>query len=176
MSENIENILSPYEKDILNQEFGLCSDCNQPKTYHNWCQNCNSKIFQQEFSKWTSGNEHIDKFIQDTQLKARNIDEIIEWIPHNRLRNIQYLAKGGFSTIYKAIWLNGYIVSWNGINKHWQRYSGSLENEDYENTKNEIIKSPLNENEIKGNHVVLKSLHNSSNINEEFLNEVNYSF
>ncbi len=172
MSENIENPSSLYEKQILNQAFGLCSDCNQPNTDYKWCQNCNSKIFQQEFIKWTSGNKHIDKFIQDAQLKARNKYEVIEWIPHNRLRNIQYLAKGGFSTIYKAIWLDGPSFL-DDENKQYKRLTFSLNNEDYENTENENIKSPLNENETNGFRVVLKSLNNSSNINEEFLNEVN---
>src|SRR6266498_1176269 len=171
MSENIENPSSLYEKQILNQEFGLCSDCNQPNTDYKWCQNCNSKIFQQEFIKWTSGNKHIDKFIQDAQLKARNKYEVIEWIPHNRLRNIQYLAKGGFSTIYKAIWLDGWIYSLSSENKRFERKIDSLENEDYENAKNKNIRSSLKEDEKRGNHV-LESLNNSSNINEDFLNEV----
>ena len=170
MSENIENTLSPYEKAILNLAFQLCSNCNQPNTGYNWCLNCNTKIFQQEFSKWTSGNEHLNKFIQDAQLKARNEHEVIEWIPYNRLRNIQYFGKGGFSVIYKAIWLDGKIYSWDNENKQWNRYSYSLKTKDYENAKNKL---PLDENEADGCHVVLKSLNNSSNINEEILNEVN---
>jgi len=51
----------------------------------------------------------------------------------------------------------------------------SLKNEDFENAKNENNKSPLDENEQRGYHVVLKRLNNSSNVNnvnEEFLNEV----
>ena len=92
------------------------------------------------------------------------------------MRNIQYLAEGGFSIVYKAIWLDGYIESWDNENKQWKRYSTSLENEDHENAKNENIKSPLNENDQRGFHVVLKSLNNSANINEEFLNEVNYLY
>ena len=112
MSETIENALNIYEGAILDQVFGLCSDCNEPNTDYDWCQNCNSKRFQQDFNKWTSGNRFIDKFIQDAQLKARNKWEIIEWIPYNRLRNIKYLAQGGFSIVYKAIWLNGRIDKW----------------------------------------------------------------
>ncbi len=90
------------------------------------------------------------------------------------MRNIQYLAKGCFSIIYKAIWLDGGIVSWDSENKQRKRGVDSLENQDYENAKNINIKSPLEEDEKSGFHVVLKSLNNSSNLNEEFLNEVNY--
>src|ERR1043165_8482574 len=68
-------------------------DCNQYR--YPWCKKYNSKRFQQEFSKWTSGNEYIDKFIQDTQLEAEWHWEVIEWIPYDHLRNVQYLAKGG---------------------------------------------------------------------------------
>ena len=48
---------------ILNRKYGLCSECNQPNTYENWCKKCYSKKFQQNFGNWTSGNEYIDKFI-----------------------------------------------------------------------------------------------------------------
>ncbi len=176
MFENIENTLSEYEKEILNQEYGLCSDCNEPNTWFNWCQNCNSKRFQQDFNKWTSGNEFIDKFIQDAQLKARNYREVIEWIPYNRLRNIKYLAQGGFSIVYKAIWLDGFIESWDSGKQQWLRYSYKLEVKDYENAKRENIKSPLNENEEYGENVVLKSLNNSTNINDGFLVEKLFKF
>ena len=30
----------------------------------------------------------------------------MKWIPYNRFKDIEYLDKGGFSTIYKAIWLD----------------------------------------------------------------------
>jgi len=106
-------------------------------------------------------------------LKARAHWEAIEWIPFNHLRNIEFLAEGGFSVVYKAIWLSGKIVRLNGINNKWKRRLVILKNDDHENAKNENIRSPLNKNEKKGYHVVIKSLNNSSNINKEFLNEVN---
>ena len=34
-------------------------------------------------------------------------------ILYNKLTNIKYLAKGEFSTVYNAIWLDGYIWGWN---------------------------------------------------------------
>ena len=91
------------EEIKLNQEYGLCPECNQPNTDESWCKECYSKKFQQNFGNWSSGNEHIDKFIQDAQLNARNDVELLEWIPYNRLRNIQFLAQGGFSTVYEGI-------------------------------------------------------------------------
>ncbi len=107
----------------------LCSNCNKPNTEDHWYKYCNSKLLQQNFPNWTSGNEFIDKFIQETQLNAQIKCQVLEWIPYNRFKNIEYLDKGGFCTIYKAIW-----------------------NEEC--------------------YVALKSLNNSSDLSEKFLNEV----
>ena len=148
----------------------LCSDCKQPKSRLFWCQNCNSKRFQQNFYKWTSGNELIDKIIQNAQLKARDKNEIIEWIPYDRLRNVLFLARGGFSTVYKAIWLDGYINKWE--KNQWCRFSNSLNEEDYKNAKAKDVKAPLDGSEKGKIDVVLKSLNNSTNIDPDFLNEV----
>ncbi|GBC45062.1 kinase-like domain-containing protein [Rhizophagus irregularis DAOM 181602=DAOM 197198] len=169
---NNSNTLSEYEYRI--DRYGFCTDCEQPKTNHAWCRNCNSKRFQHDFDKWTSGNKYIDKFIQETQLKARNKFEVIEWISYNRFRNIEYLSKGGFSTVYKAILLDGYILYWDYGAQTWIRYYKSFESnsKDYEIAKKKDVKSPLSKNEKRGLHVVLKSLNNSSNINDDFLNEL----
>jgi len=156
---------------------GYCSSCKQPNTSYKWCQNCDSKRFQRDFDKWTSGNNSINKLIQEIQLKAKNYNDVIEWIPYNRLRNIEYLAKGGFSTIYKAIWLDGRISYWSDNEENWERSGVDyLDESDYDTAKQKDIKSPLNKNEKRGDHVVLKSLNNSSNINEDFLNEVSEYF
>ncbi|RHZ83511.1 hypothetical protein Glove_91g35 [Diversispora epigaea] len=101
----------------------MCKECQQAKTGLKWCNSCNSKRFQNEFNNWTSEDAEIDQFIQQTQLKATKYGEIIEWIPFDRLKNIVYLTKGGFSTIFKALWLDGYIDSWNNKQKNWKRKS-----------------------------------------------------
>ncbi|GBB92093.1 hypothetical protein RclHR1_19610001, partial [Rhizophagus clarus] len=43
-----------------------------------------------------SENAILDKFIKEKNL---------EWIPYNQFKNVEYLDKGGFGTIYKAIWV-----------------------------------------------------------------------
>jgi hypothetical protein len=171
-SDNLNNDLDFYEQQILNQEFGLCPECNQPNTCDNWCKECYSKKFQQNFGNWTSGNEHIDKFIQESQLNARNQYETLEWIPYNRLRNIQFLAQGGFSTIYKALWLDGWIDKWDYEKQVWKRFIQEFNYQDYKDANDPKITNPLMNNEKYGLPVVLKSLNDSSNINEDFLNEV----
>ncbi|RHZ88647.1 hypothetical protein Glove_21g68 [Diversispora epigaea] len=84
----------------------LCEECNQKYEVWLWCQPCNSKHFKNTFYKWTSGNEKIDKFIQDAQLRADNIKEI---------------SKGGFGTIYHVKWIDGCIKNWDIENQQWKR-------------------------------------------------------
>jgi hypothetical protein len=173
-TEVVDKIELPdYERYIYdNQTFGLCPECNRPNTFNNWCKECNSKKFKQNFDNWTSGNKQIDKFIQESQLSARTWFVLLEWIPYNRLRNIKFLAQGGFSTVYKAIWLNGPVNCWNNEKQNWKRLVRKLDEQEYKDASNSKIKNPLKINEKYGYPVVLKSLNNSSNINENFLNEV----
>ncbi|CAB5348078.1 unnamed protein product [Rhizophagus irregularis] len=67
------------------------------------------------------GNHEVDKFIQKVQLKAKDYNEVIEWIEYDRFENVEYLAKGGFGTIYKAIWKDGRIGKWDFENNKWIR-------------------------------------------------------
>ena len=133
------------------KNYGLCKKCKQPKNSYYWCRLCN---FQQHFQNWTSGNHIVDKFIQKIQLKATQECEVIEWIEYDRFENIEYLAKGGFGTTFKAIWKDGPIGMWDSKNNQWKR----------DKTYREHPNFP----------VVLKSLHNSQNITADFLNEVSY--
>jgi len=126
---------------------GLCEECNQKYTSINWCKTCNAKHFRQNFEKWTSGNVDIDKFIQDTQLSANNSEKVLEWIPYNRFYDIEFVAKGGYGKVYRAIWINGFITSWDNKIQNWKRI--------YQNKD-----------------VALKSLNNSKNVTFEFLKEV----
>ena len=50
-----------------------------------WCQQCNSKHFQNYFEKWTSKNVEIDEILQKVQLNADSPNKVIEWILDNRL-------------------------------------------------------------------------------------------
>ena len=68
----------------------------------------------------------------------------MEFVPHDQFKNIEFIAEGGFSKIYKAIWTEGPVKN-------------------YKNKCN--IRSP-------NYTVVLKKLNNSKNITSRELNEV----
>ncbi|RHZ50324.1 hypothetical protein Glove_501g7 [Diversispora epigaea] len=106
-----------------------------------------SKHFQNDFDKWTSGNNTIDKLIQDAQLNAADEHKVIEWIPYDRLEDIKEIARGGFGTIYKATWIDGSITRWDVENQQWSR----------DGQRNVALK---------------KFDNNFASLNEEFLNEI----
>ncbi|RIA87997.1 kinase-like domain-containing protein [Glomus cerebriforme] len=128
-------------------EYGMCEECKQKNIRDFWCNTCNAKRFQQNFKNWTSGNDDVDKFIQQTQLSAKEHYKVLEWIPYDRFYNIEYIAKGGFVKVYKAIWIDGLIEYWDNKNKNWTR-------------------------EFPDMDVALKSLNNSKNVTLEFINEI----
>jgi hypothetical protein len=108
---------------------------------------CESIHYQQNFINWTSGNDDIDKFIQNTQLSAHKTEKIsnaLEWIPYDRFYNIKCIAE---KKVYQANWIDGRISYWNVDNQNWRRE---------------------NQNMI----VILKRLSNPKNIALEFMNEV----
>ena len=150
----------PITKEyIIVMEYTSLQDYEDPyirKEYFGECPICNKYNTDYSWCQscdpklltegWTSGNETLDEFIKSTQLKATtyHYSNHLQWIPYNDLTNIEKMGEGGFATISKATWLNGC------------KYV-------YENkrTSNDIP-------------VALKKLHNSQNISDEFLNEVNY--
>src|SRR5688572_8955730 len=138
--KSLQNYEDPY---IRNEEYGECPTCYRYNTNDSWCQSCDPKLLTEG---WTSGNETLDELIKSTQLKATSYDnyKYLQWIPYNGLTNIIKIGEGGFATISKATWLNGY------------KYTDE------------------NKRTSKDMTVALKKLHNSQNISDEFLNEVNY--
>jgi hypothetical protein len=142
----IDELIPNEELRERYKKYGLCKECSQPNTGKDWCQSCNSKHFQQDFNKWTSGNKEIDEFIQDFQLNATCYEEVLEWIPYEKFNNIEYLAKGGFGIVHKAYWIDGYIKYWGISQNEWNRKTYT--------------------------YIVLKCLNNSQNLTTDFLQEV----
>lgn len=128
------------------EAYGTCGECNKPGTGEKWCLPCNAKRFEGNFKNWNSGNENINKFIQDSQLHAVHRNKCLEWIPFEDFQKVTYIAKGGFGTIFSATWPKGNIYSWDIENQKWDRDANAK--------------------------VALKSLDDSSDINADFLNEV----
>jgi hypothetical protein len=70
---------------------------------------CYAILFQQNFEKWSSGDDDIDIFIQNTQLTTHNdVEKALEWIPYNRFCKIKHILESGFDKVYKACWIDGW--------------------------------------------------------------------
>ncbi|POG75004.1 hypothetical protein GLOIN_2v1770605 [Rhizophagus irregularis DAOM 181602=DAOM 197198] len=141
-----------YDKEIdINEkrrmEFGRCKECFKIHEDLDGCLSCNSKCFQRDFDKWTSGNGIIDKLIRENQLSVRR-QGLLEWVPYDKFTNVNYIAKGGFAKVYSAIWLDGQIRKWSQLSNSWKRNGSTT--------------------------IALKVLNNSENISEDFLNEIKF--
>ncbi|RIB06813.1 hypothetical protein C2G38_483757 [Gigaspora rosea] len=49
----------------------------------------------------------MDDCIKTFQLRTFTYENVIEWIPFDRLSGIVEIGKGGFGSVYKATWLDG---------------------------------------------------------------------
>jgi hypothetical protein len=137
------------QDNFENREY-RCNKCEEIYTDidKKWCEPCQINHLKNNFTNWTSGNEIIDGFIQEVQLKIISYDKILEWIPYNQFVDVKEIGKDDdnhIATIYSALWNDGLLH--------------------YNSDKKEYIRKP----NIK---VVLKCLNNSQNIIYEFLNEV----
>jgi serine/threonine protein kinase len=131
---------------VLNDNY--CEKCGKEYTdlEYKWCKQCQINYLKSNFANWTSGNEKIDDLIQEMQLKIDKYDDMIfELIPYNQFDYIEKVGKGGFATVYSALWKDGPL-----------KYS--------------FIKNIYKRNNYE--EVALKCLDNSQNITKEFLNEV----
>src|SRR3989337_841456 len=128
----------PYEK---------CNECKKRrkpfKKDHKICRTCyrSNAIFK------PIGNKIIDDFIKYTQCNLLKDDGKMESVPYDQFKDVEFIAEGGFSKVYKATWINGPIRkisnSWKWIELMYSR----------------------NANE----QVVLKKLNNSKNITSKEL-------
>jgi serine/threonine protein kinase len=130
-------------------EYERCEKCDEKYStddkhiLYKWCKPCQISNFNKN---WTSGNERIDKFIQEVQLNICGYSSIVfEWIPYDQFSDIKKIGEGGFATVYLAKWKDGPLI---------------YKEKDYEYERN------------TNQEVALKCLSNSQNIPDEFLNEV----
>jgi serine/threonine protein kinase len=100
-------------------------------------------------------NKKISDLIQEVRLSidhnSSKSNIMFEWIPYDQFNDIKEIGKGGFSTVYSAIWKNGLLYFYN--------------DDDIDSDYEEWKRKP-------NTRVALKCLHNSQNFIDEFINEV----
>ncbi|GET02637.1 kinase-like domain-containing protein [Rhizophagus clarus] len=98
-----------------------CENCKGKCLATLYCEVCVRKYLQSKFSTWTSGNEIIDSLIQKCQKESLIPYMIVEWIPYDRLKNIKFSVKGGYSEVYTAEWEDGCYKEWDLEEKKLKR-------------------------------------------------------
>ncbi|CAG8516306.1 4004_t:CDS:2 [Cetraspora pellucida] len=89
-----------------------CNKCGSERYSEKLCSNCILQYLRSLFDSWTSGDDELDKFIQGCQTISSLPRFILEWVPYEQFKEIEYFAKGGFSDIFSAIWTRGSIDDW----------------------------------------------------------------
>ncbi|GET60153.1 kinase-like domain-containing protein [Rhizophagus irregularis DAOM 181602=DAOM 197198] len=151
----VNKLIPNAELNKRYKSYGLCLDCQQPKIDEFNCQTCGTRYLIQYFKELTSSsnpeNEIIKKFQSDSPSYKK---ALLKRIPYNKFESesIEYLGRGGFSTIFKAI-----------MNEYNDYYDYEKDDEKVKNRSDYIIYRK----------VVLKKLKDSSNaMTVDFLQEV----
>ncbi|WNE41375.1 MAG: Serine/threonine-protein kinase PknD [Mycoplasmataceae bacterium] len=141
-----------YKKDckpFINEELiEICKEYLEQKEVNGFCLNCNQINNSPNFCQPCASRKEVESFIEKYKIESEsiNIDEILQWIPYNNLRNIEYLAEGGFGKVYKSNWIYFKDGYYDNI---------------FEEDRKRINKK-----------VVLKILNDSRDIKEDFLKEI----
>ncbi|CAB4430728.1 unnamed protein product [Rhizophagus irregularis] len=102
----------------------ICENCHDECLATLYCEHCVRNYLKSKFSNWTSGNNDIDNLIQQCQMETLEPSRIVEWIPYDKLQDIEYLTKGGCSEIYTAYRIDGHYDEWDSKEKQLKRYGG----------------------------------------------------
>lgn len=83
---------------------GKCNICEEQLFNKYWCKGCRTKYFLERFSTWTSENDELDNFIQESQLSAREEHGYFRWFNYDIFENLQLIGSNkGFSEVYYAM-------------------------------------------------------------------------
>ncbi|GBC03506.1 hypothetical protein RclHR1_05160005 [Rhizophagus clarus] len=144
-NKNVNDYILVFQNDYC-AEYGekYCKNCGRIYDHikQRWCKLCQLNSINELINR----NEKFDDLIQEMQLKIDSYSDIIfEWIPYNQFNYINEIGKGGFSTVYSAMWKDGPL-------KYF--------------SKEEMCIRTSNKK------VALKCIDGSANLNDKFLNEV----
>ncbi|KAF0497710.1 kinase-like protein [Gigaspora margarita] len=107
----------------MNQSDGAEIDINCPECgrirLSGWCNPCEFRWMNSTFSK--SGNKYIDLLILQTQKNATCTCDYLEFIDFNNIEGFEYVAKGGFGSVYEGYWMEGPRWVWDEVSAAWCR-------------------------------------------------------
>jgi hypothetical protein len=90
---------------VLNDE-NYKMNCEKYNDHYEICKLCQMRyLVKNTITKWPSGNEIVDDFIHEMQLKINiHTNVVFEWIPYNQFHNVKEMKN---DNLYLAIWNDG---------------------------------------------------------------------
>ncbi|RHZ88395.1 hypothetical protein Glove_23g95 [Diversispora epigaea] len=55
--------------------------------------------------QWGIGNPEFDKIIRDSKLSIKYPNGFIQWIPYEKLTNVEFIGRGAYANVYKTNWV-----------------------------------------------------------------------
>jgi hypothetical protein len=106
---NDTSSIQPTQSTVKKCKSKKCNGCKKIRKIlesHQICRIC----YKAKRLLKTSGNKVIDDFIRYTQIKYAKKSGKMEFVPHDQFKDIEFIAEGGFSKIYKATWIKRRVV------------------------------------------------------------------
>ncbi|CAG8643761.1 4720_t:CDS:2 [Gigaspora margarita] len=110
LANDIRQISSQMTKSTANVN---CSYCEEMTLSIDYCEECMRNFLKKEWTSWTSGNKLLDQLIKDFQILHPTPYNVVEWIPYEKLTNIELMTINDAVSIYKADWPSGQWKIWN---------------------------------------------------------------
>ena len=112
---------------LFKNKYGCCPQCKEANHDYAWCNRCDRKALVDKFNTWSTGNNALDLFIQETQRTAtcyvldRSYYPIekktyLEYVPYDRFTDVKSfgglgdftaIINGGLGEVLTATWLDG---------------------------------------------------------------------
>src|SRR5687767_7637653 len=99
---NKQKIASKRDVPRPKFKFKKCNECNRTSKYLNEFSICDSCSNKSMTAFIPSGNNVIDDFIRRTLTNNCKGAGKMEFVPFDRFKDIEFIAEGGFSKVYKA--------------------------------------------------------------------------
>uniref|UniRef100_U9SGH2 Protein kinase domain-containing protein n=1 Tax=Rhizophagus irregularis (strain DAOM 181602 / DAOM 197198 / MUCL 43194) TaxID=747089 RepID=U9SGH2_RHIID len=108
LQNNIDEFLSKVKQLLINKNMKIYGISQNPITREYIIVLQDVDYMRNLTKHWISGNEKIDNLIREMKSKINDSHDIIfDWIPYSQFCNIKEIDKGGFATVYAAIWKDG---------------------------------------------------------------------
>src|SRR6266542_4475279 len=104
-----ESIQTKIISKLKRKIYKKCNECNRRRKTldesHQICSVCYK--LKTILKPKQSGNKIIDDFIKYTQTNYVKKNGKMEFVSYEQFKNVEFIAEGGFSKIFKATWIDG---------------------------------------------------------------------